>query len=149
MIRLRLTEEADLDLFYEHQAEPEWAAMAAFESRDRATFFAHQRRVQSDPNNINRTVEIDGQVCGSVVSWLDEGRRFVGYGYGRDFWGRGIASEALLIYVEEVVPERPLYAYVAASNVSSQRVLEKAGFQQIHRHASQDDGIEERVYRLD
>ncbi len=149
MISLRPVEEGDLELFYENQADPEWSAMAAVESRDRDTFLAHQRRVQSDPNNINRTVEIDGQVCGSVVSWLDEGRRLVGYGYGRHFWGRGIASEALRVFVDEVMRERPLYAYVAASNVGSQRVLEKSGFEQIDRHTSPKDGIEEFVYRLD
>jgi RimJ/RimL family protein N-acetyltransferase len=102
--------------------------MAAFPSRDREAHAAHWARIQARADVVNRTVLVDGAVAGNIVSWLDEdGRRLIGYWIGREFWGRGIATDALGQYIQEV-RERPLYAYVAVTNVGSARVLEKAGF---------------------
>ena len=149
MITLRPIAEFDLESLFEHQADPEWAAMAVFPSRDREAYFAHMRRIQAIPDVINRSVLVDGELCGSVNSWVDEGRRLIGYGYGREFWGRGIASQALRQFVDEVVAERPLYAHVAESNVGSQRVLEKTGFVLADEQPGlAEDGVEERLYIL-
>ena len=148
-IELRPVRDEDLDVFYEHQADPEWAAMAVFESRDRESFFAHQRRLFANPQIVNRAVLADGEVCGRIGSWIDDdGRRLVGYGYGRQFWGRGIASEALRLYLAELTV-RPLYAFVALSNLGSIRVLEKAGFTPVGEPHVGDDGVGEQLYRLD
>ena len=128
MITLRPVEEADIDVLYEQQADPLWAAMAVFPSRDREAHLAHWRRVLANPETISRAVLVDGVLTGSIGSWVDEeGRRLVGYGYGRAYWGRGTATEALRLFVDELT-ERPLYAFVALSNGRSARVLEKAGF---------------------
>lgn len=148
MITLRPIEQSDLDALYEHQADPDWADMAAFPSRDREAFFGHQERVAANPDAIRRTVLADGVVSGSVGSWIDEeGRRLVGYGYGREFWGRGIASEALRQFLDEI-GDRPLYAYVALSNVGSMRVLEKCGFVAAGEPHVGDNGVKERLYIL-
>lgn len=56
----------------------------------------------------------------------------IGYWLGREFWGKGIASEAVRQFVAEV-PRRPLYARAASDNVASIRVLQKAGFREIGR----------------
>ena len=150
MITLRPPEDADEPVVYEHQADPEFAAMAVFASRDREAHSAHWARITTDPTTVNRSVLIDGQMCGSIGSWVDEeGRRLVGYGYGREFWGRGIASEALRQFVDEIVTERPLYAYVASTNLGSRRVLEKTGFVLADDQPDiADDGVEERLYIL-
>jgi RimJ/RimL family protein N-acetyltransferase len=148
MITLRPIEQSDLDALYEQQADPAWADMAAFPARDRAAFVAHQERVAANPHAIRRTVLVDGVVSGSVVSWLDEdGRRLVGYGYGREFWGRGIASEALRQFLDEMI-DRPLYAHVALSNAGSMRVLEKCGFVAADEPQVGDDGVAERLFIL-
>jgi len=150
VISIRPTSEADVVTFYEHQADPVAAEMAAFPSRDRAAHDAHwTNRVLGDPLTISRTVLVDGEVAGNVGSWLDaqEGRRMIGYWIGREFWGRGVATESLALYLAEV-RDRPLYAYVAVSNVASARVLEKNGFVGEAETETGHDGIEERLYVL-
>ncbi len=149
MITLRPVTDADQEILYEHQADSEWAAMAAFDSRDREAHLAHWQRIKAMPGVVNRAVLVDGELCGSIGSWVSEDMRLVGYGFGREFWGRGIASEALRLFLDEAVTERPLHAYVALSNVGSQRVLEKAGFQLADEQPGLgEDGVEERLYIL-
>jgi RimJ/RimL family protein N-acetyltransferase len=148
---LRNVAETDLDAFYEQQADPEAAAMALFPSRDREAFDAHWRRTLADDSAIKRTIVDDGAVAGNVLSWEQDGRRLVGYWVGREFWGRGLATAALAELVAEI-PERPLHAWVATTNVGSIRVLEKCGFVEIERRAEHDERvgevIEELLYEL-
>ena len=143
---LREVVEADLPVFYEHQRDPEAAAMAAFPSRERDVFMAHWARTLANDSALTWTVLSDGAVAGNIGCWEDDGRRLVGYWIGRELWGRGLATQALAEVVE-VVEARPLYAYVAKSNVASIRVLEKCGFVKIDEH-SDDGGIEELLFEL-
>lgn len=149
MITLRPLEEADEAILYEQQADPAFAAMAAFTSRDREAHREHWQRIQANPETVNRAILFDGELCGSLGSWLDEaGRRLIGYGLGRQHWGRGIASAALRQFVNDAVTERPLYAYVATSNLGSMRVLEKCGFVPAAEPHLGEDGVEELLYIL-
>ena len=144
---LREVVEADLPAFYEHQRDPEAAAMAAFPPRDRDAFMAHWAKVLANDSALTWTVVSDGAVAGNIGCWEDDdGRRLVGYWIGREFWGRGLATQALA-EVLDVVDARPLHAYVVKSNVASIRVLEKCGFVKVGEHAS-DDGIEELLLEL-
>jgi RimJ/RimL family protein N-acetyltransferase len=149
VITLRPHEPADVDIFYEHQADPVASDMAKFPSRDLEAHRKHwETRVFGDPQVIGRTVLVDGVVAGNLGSWRDsEGRRLVGYWIGREFWGRGVASEALRLFVNEIT-ERPLYAYVAVTNLGSARVLEKAGFVGDAEAEVGGGNIEERLYIL-
>jgi len=141
----------DLDVFYEQQLDPEATAMAVFPARDREAFDAHWRRLLDDDSLVTRTIVDDGAVAGNIGCWEQDGRRLVGYWIGREFWGRGLATTALVELAAEI-PERPLHAWVAASNVGSIRVLEKCGFVVVERHAEDDEHagrvIEEILYRL-
>jgi len=56
-----------------------------------------------------------------------DGEDHVGYWIDRAFWGKGIASRALHLLLQEVI-SRPLIATAAASNTASLRVLQKCGF---------------------
>ncbi len=51
----------------------------------------------------------------------------MGYWLGREYWGKGIATRALSLFLDQVTA-RPLYAYVAKHNLASIRVLQKCGF---------------------
>jgi RimJ/RimL family protein N-acetyltransferase len=139
---LREVTDADLPVFYEHQLDPVAVEMAGFPSRERDAFFAHWAKNRANPANIHRTIEVEGAVAGNVVSWQGDEGRLVGYWIGREHWGKGIATEALRRFLEEI-PERPLYALVAAHNAGSIRVLEKCGFARIGEDA------EGPVFRLD
>jgi RimJ/RimL family protein N-acetyltransferase len=143
---LREVVEADLPVFYEHQRDPGASAMAAFPSRDSDAFMAHWARTLANDSALTWTIVCDGAVAGNIGCWEDDGRRFVGYWIGRQFWGRGLATRALAELLD-LVDWRPLHAYVAESNVASIRVLEKCGFSRVEAHQG-DDGIEELLLEL-
>jgi len=120
--------------------------MAAFPSRDRAAFMAHWAKTLADDSALTMAIVAGGEVAGNIGCWEADGKRFVGYWIGREFWGRGLATQALAELLD-LVEARPLYAHVVKSNVASIRVLEKNGFVEVERHTG-DDGIEELVLEL-
>ncbi|MGI8928992.1 MAG: GNAT family N-acetyltransferase [Candidatus Limnocylindrales bacterium] len=147
MIELREVRESDLDILYEFQGDPVASEMAAFPSRDRETYYAHTLRNLANPTGVLRTITVDGDVAGDIGSWLAGEQRLVGYWIGRPFWRQGVATAALLAFVSELA-ERPLYAWVATSNLASTRVLEKAGFVPTGDPIVGEDGVEERLFIL-
>jgi len=126
-ILLRDVTESDLPILFEQQLDPEATAMAAFPSRDRESFMKHWANILANESVIVKTIEYEGRVAGSIVSWEMDGEWEVGYWLGREFWGKGIATQALAAYVR-LVKTRPLFAHVARHNVGSRRVLEKCEF---------------------
>jgi RimJ/RimL family protein N-acetyltransferase len=74
----------------------------------------------------------DHGVVGVLGMFEDEDRvPETGYWIGRDFWGRGLATEALegaLVWASKRWKRRALVAGHFADNPASGRVLEKAGF---------------------
>lgn len=124
---LREVTDADLDDLFRHQADPIAYEMADVPTRDRAAFDAHWARIRSDPDVVIRTIDLDGAVAGNVLSFIVGGERVIGYWVGREFWGQGIATEAVRQMLE-VETRRPLRATVSPSNRGSRRVLEKNGF---------------------
>lgn len=151
-VLLRSVEDADLEVYFEHQADPQAAEMAAVPARDRDQFTEHWAKVRADETVVTRTIVADGAVAGNIGSWQDDGQQVLGYRVGREHWGRGVATQALALFVAEV-PIRPLYAHVVAHNAGSIRVLEKCGFRrdraQEAKAPAPDDGIEELVFVLD
>jgi RimJ/RimL family protein N-acetyltransferase len=151
-VRLRRVEDRDIDVFFDHQADPAAAAIAAFPSRNREQFAAHWAKIRADDNVVLRAIEADGVLAGNIGSWQQDGQRLLGYWIGREQWGRGIATRALARYLGEE-PARPLHAHVAVHNAGSIRVLEKAGFRRDHEQEAEapppDDGIDEFIFVLD
>lgn len=146
---LRDVIEDDLPIFFEHQCDPEAHRMAGFRPREHDAFMLHWRtKVLADPAARKRTIVVEGRVAGNIGSWDDDGKRFVGYWIGREFWGRGIATAALSEFSCEE-STRPLYAHVAVQNVGSIRVLQKCGFRQVGDLQSPSDGVGEYCFRLD
>jgi RimJ/RimL family protein N-acetyltransferase len=129
-IALRDVTEADLPVIFEYQQDPDANHMAAFIARDpadRDAFMAHWAKILGDATIILKTILVDGQVAGTVMSFEMFGEREVGYWIGRSYWGKGVATRALAAFLKHVT-ERPLYAHVAKDNIGSRRVLEKCGF---------------------
>lgn len=135
IVELREVRADDLEAFYEHQIDPDAGRMAAFPARDRAAFMAHwQTKVLPNPTGLVRAILFDGDLTGNIVCWDGGGGHEVGYWIGRDWWGKGIATRALSMFVA-MVPYRPLHAHVAMHNVGSVRVLQKCGFHHCGREA--------------
>lgn len=126
-IHLRNVQESDLSIFFEQQRDPLANQMAAFPARDKDAFMTHWAKIMKDETIILQTILFKEQVAGNLVSFELSGQREVGYWLGREFWGKGIATRALLEFLKQV-KERPLYAHVARHNIASLRVLEKCGF---------------------
>jgi RimJ/RimL family protein N-acetyltransferase len=149
---LRDVAEDDLPIFFEHQRDPEATRMAAFPARQRDAFMTHWREtVLGNVANQAKAIVASGKVAGNIVSWTQDGRRFVGYWIGRDDWRKGVATSALsaFLFCETT---RPLYAWVAEHNVASIRVLEKCGFvrcSETDTPRAGDDGIVEALFILD
>ena len=129
-IKLRSVTESDLPILFEFQMEPEGNAMAAFPARGKDEFLAHWRKIFDDKSCIALAVIVEERVAGNIGSWTQGDKRLVGYWLGKQFWGKGIATEALSQFVGQCT-QRPLYGYVASHNIGSIRVLQKCGFVQI------------------
>ncbi len=130
-ITLRKTSPGDLPAFYTQQLDSDANYRAAFTRRDpadRNAFDDHWAKLLADETTVLRTIVLpDAQIAGYLVSFMMDRDREVGYWLGREFWGRGLATEALRQFII-LLPERPLHARAAKDNYASVRVLEKCGF---------------------
>ncbi|MFI5344859.1 MAG: GNAT family N-acetyltransferase [Elusimicrobiota bacterium] len=126
-VSLRAPSADDVEVFYRHQLEPEACLMASFPPRDRAAFTAHWAKTAADASNTRLTIECDGKPAGYVACFSRMGLREVCYWIGGEYWGKGVATKGLALFLERV-QERPFHARVAKSNVGSLRVVQKCGF---------------------
>jgi RimJ/RimL family protein N-acetyltransferase len=130
---LREVQDDDLPVLFEQWADPVAAHMAAFtppDHMDRDAFERRWSRLRADESLITRAIVVDGEVVGTIGSWGDPDGREVTYWIGRSYWGKGIATAALAVFLT-VEQTRPLHAHIASDNVASRRVLEKCGFRVI------------------
>jgi len=146
--------ESDLDALFRQMSDPESVRMAAFTSEDpndRQRFDIHMSRVMSSPDTTNRAITWNGELVGSIACFVVDGQTEITYWVDRAVWRRGIASQALALFLDEV-EVRPLHARAASDNTGSLRVLEKAGFQTVGTEVSFAAGrgaeIEETILRL-
>ena len=154
-VSLRPLVDADLDAIYQQMKDPVAVRMAAFTAEDpadRHAFLVHMSRIRDDPSCVQRVIEADGTIAGTIGSFIIDDQTEVTYWIDRPLWGRGVASAALQSFLSETT-ERPLFARAASDNAASLRVLEKAGFRRIgvDRGFARGRGeeIEETILRLD
>jgi len=153
-IALREVREADLPIFFEHERDPEAVHMAAFTAKDPSNvdaFNTHWARIMNDETVVNRTILVGETVVGSIAKFERDGDTEVTYWIGREHWGRGIATQALSLFLEEI-KTRPIYARAAKDNIASLRVLEKCGFTVTGHDKgfanARNEEIEEAILRL-
>jgi RimJ/RimL family protein N-acetyltransferase len=128
-VRLRDVREADLELFLEYEHDPDAVQRSKFTPREREAFMTHwATNVLGDPTVFVQAVTVDGETAGNVVAWWEDDKRFIGYWFGRTYWGRGIGTKALTLFLRQE-QVRPLYADPFAGNTGSVRLLERSGFQ--------------------
>jgi RimJ/RimL family protein N-acetyltransferase len=153
ILQLRKTSVADLETLFFYQRDEEYNRMAAFtkDHTDRSAYLEKWTRLLADSSINSQSIMCNGELVGSVLTWLMDGETQISYGIGRPFWGCGLATSALQAFLEQV-RYRPIYGRVAFDNLGSQRVLEKCGFlrtgtEQGFANARQQE-IEEFVYTL-
>ncbi len=109
-VRLREVRDSDLETFHVQEKDPEATRRSRFPARERERFLAHWReRILPDETCHVRTVEVGGEIAGNVVAWWEGDHRYLGYWLGREFWGSGVGTRALTLFLEEE-KVRPLYA---------------------------------------
>lgn len=89
---------------------------------------------QADPETAF-AIAVDGEAAGGIGFMLqhdvDRASAEIGYWLGEPFWGRGIATEALVAVTGHAIEAHGLtrvFAVPFAHNTASCRVLEKAGY---------------------
>lgn len=141
--------EADLATLFAFESDPIASQMAHFPSRDKAAFYQHwQQKVISAPDAIAQGIWLQGQLIGSMLSWynpkdsLIQNGRLIGYWIDREYWGQGIATQALALFLP-LLPKAPLFAYVAAHNIGSLKVIKRYGFMAVALTAEQTRDLPE------
>src|SRR5690242_8609122 len=115
-ITTRKVESSDLEAFYQHQLDPEAIRMAAFiyrDPKDKVAFDAHWKKILNLSQNINRTIVADGQVAGYIACFPNGEHMEVTYWLGKEFWGKGLATQALNRMLQ-LVATRPIIGRAAA-----------------------------------
>jgi RimJ/RimL family protein N-acetyltransferase len=154
-VTIRDVESSDLETFYEQQLDPEAIRMAAFVSDDRKNkkvFAAHWDRILNSSQTITQTIVAEGKVAGYISCYPHGEHREVTYWLGKEFWGRGLATQALNRLLQLVV-DRPIFARAATDNIGSVKVLQKCGFRIIGKDQGfakgRGENTEEYILRLD
>jgi len=132
-VTLRDVHPDDLDHFFELLQDIEAIAMAAFtpaDPADRGAFDDHWRRILSNDSVTMLTILWRGAVAGNVGSFTLGDDRDVAYWIDRDYWGTGIATEALRQFLR-IDTTRPIHATAVKDNLGSIRVLAKNGFEMV------------------
>ena len=88
---------------------------------------SHWAKIRADDSVLVKTILFHEEVAGNIVCFEQLGEREVGYWLGKQYWGKGIATQALEEFLKQI-ETRPLFAHVAKHNIGSRRVLEKCGF---------------------
>lgn len=153
-IKLRRTEVADLDILFQFQLDKEASYIAAFmpkDPADKTAYLTKHTKLLNDPIIHNRTIIVNNMIVGSVAKFIMENEAEITYWIDKKFWGQGIATTALKIFLE-IEETRPIYGRVAFDNYGSQKVLEKCGFIKVgtdkgFANARQAE-IEEFIYKL-
>lgn len=102
-------------------------------------------------------IDVNGAIVGNISlkpgTDVERVSAEIGYWIGRDFWGRGIATDAVIgmtRYAFERLKFRRVFAVPFARNPASCRVLEKAGYvrEGVMRHSALKDGrlLDQQLY---
>lgn len=134
----------------DEEAQYQAAGGGAHETLD--DFKAFLDRVQK-AGAVFCTILKEGAPVGSIASFDRFDKREISYWIGRDYWGQGLASKAVALWLEEFpTPDEGLYARVVKDHPASARVLEKNGFDVVEADRFFSDlrgeEVEELLYRV-
>lgn len=154
-ITLRPTLLTDLEILFQFQTDKEAGYLAAFmpkDPNDKEAYVSKYTKILQDPSVNNQTILLNQTIVGSIAKFIMEGDVELTYWIDKQYWGKGIASKALAMFLK-LEPSRPVFGRVAFDNIASQKVLEKVGFLKIgvdkgFANARQKE-IEEFIYKLD
>ena len=138
-IYLKDISEQDLSLLFDFQNDPIANKMADVPARTREAFYQHwQQNIFANQHSMAIGIWYNKMLVGHLVSWvnlelatIDEPEvRLIGYWIGREYWGQGIATHALRMFLQHYI-KSPVYAYIDAQNQGSLKVVQANGFVEV------------------
>jgi len=130
MVALRPLQQGDYGpLFaFHNDKEALFLAGAGKPFEDEAEVKTHFDTVQQK-GALVRAILFEDRIAGYAASFMRFDKQEISYWLGRDYWGQGIASRAVGLWLTEFPPtEIGLFARVVDGNPASARVLVKNGF---------------------
>lgn len=153
-LTLRKTTSADLEQLFIFQQDEEANYLAAFTAKDQPDLTAYLQKFTkflSDPTINMFTIWMADTIVGSIAKYEMHGEAHITYWIDKQYWGRGVATNALTLFLT-LETTRPLFGAAAFDNLGSQKVMEKCGFVKVgtdkgFANARQAE-IEEVLYKL-
>ena len=113
-----------------------------------------EKTQQPGASSYGRTIYVDGNYIGDVWCYCiqqDEPNAMVSYCiFDKEYWCKGIATEALRMFLAEIVAKfglKSVGAFTYSANESSIKVLLKNGFSDAETFV--EDGIESKYFQKD
>nr|WP_221205154.1 GNAT family N-acetyltransferase [Brevundimonas mediterranea] len=130
---MRRARPGDVDDLHQVFSSPDamrWWSTTPHETREQTVEWL-ESMIAADPENSDDfVIQAQGRVIGKAGFWrLPE----IGYILHPDYWGRGLATEALTAVIDHVIATRDtdgVTADVDPANVASIRLLGRLGFEQ-------------------
>ncbi|MBU1272392.1 MAG: GNAT family N-acetyltransferase [Alphaproteobacteria bacterium] len=130
---LRRARPDDVDDLHQVFSSPEamrWWSTTPHETKDKTAEWLESMIAAAPETSDDFVIEAQGRVIGKAGFWrLPE----IGYILHPDYWGRGLAKEALTAVIDHVMVTRDIDAITAdvdPSNAASIRLLGRLGFEQ-------------------
>ncbi|MDO9608382.1 MAG: GNAT family N-acetyltransferase [Brevundimonas sp.] len=130
---LRRARPGDVDDLHQVFSSPEamrWWSTTPHETREKTAEWLESMIAAAPETSDDFVIEAQGRVIGKAGFWrLPE----IGYILHPDYWGRGLATEALTAVIDHVMATRDIATVTAdvdPANAASIRLLTRLGFQQ-------------------
>ena len=153
-VELRARTEEHVRIQYDKIRDPEIWAMIPMTDKTLEEAIADYEKTQlPGAASYGRTIYVDGTYAGDVWCYCidpeEEPNAMVGYCLlEKSLWGKGIATEALKQFLQDVSGRyglKTLGGIAYCSNAASLRVMEKNGFKKIEEFA--EDGVLSAYYQ--
>ena len=139
---------------YDRIREPEIWSMIPMTDKTLEQAIADYEQTQlPGASSYGRTIYVDGAYAGDIWCYCmnpeEEPNAMIGYClFEKQLWGKGITTEAVKLFLEEVTAQfglKTMGAVAYCSNAASLRVLEKSGFEK--KEEFEEDGILSAYYQ--
>lgn len=152
---LKQTTKKDLNQLFLYQKDEISNQMAAFTAEnpnDKEAYMDKWSKIIENPAINMQTIFMDDINIGSVLHFDMMGETNVSYWIDRKYWGKGIATNVLSLFLKKV-GKRPLVGRTAFDNYGSQKVLTNCGFilsgKELEFANARNKKIEEFIFKIE
>ena len=154
-VTLKDRTESTVRIYYEKSQQTEIKTMLPQKAKSvEEAVSDYQKTLLPDSTSYGRTIYIDGEYIGDVwcycIDKAETPNAMLSFCiFEKAFWNKGIASEAVSLFLKEVHKKyciATMGAFTFSNNFASQRVLEKNGFRLVEDFV--EDGKASKYYQL-